>query len=403
MSKKDLALSENTLIWLLAAVQFINVIDFMMIMPLGPDLAKGLGMNSSDIGSITAAYTFSAATAAILSARFIDRFRRKAVLTFTLLGLSIGTLAAAFSQNTEQLIACRVIAGGFAGPATSIAMSLLIDHIPVERRGRAMGKVMGAFSVAAVLGVPTGMQLSIWFSWHAPFLLIGSIGLIVSLLISLILPKGERPATKEQAVSLPTLLAHPGVMISYLMTAGAMLAGFLLIPNFSSYFQFNLGFPREDIGSLYLVGGIASFFSMRIAGQMVDRFGSTPIAWAAWLSSASIVFVAFILQLQVPLWLVFIIFMSANATRNVAIQALASQVPPAALRGAYMSLQSATRHISTGLAASIASMVLSSGPDARLQHFDSLAWLTIFISILVPIAMHLTQHALSQRKSHPLQ
>ncbi|NRB40849.1 MAG: MFS transporter [Pseudomonadales bacterium] len=397
MQKQAAPVTEKSIIWLVAAVQFINIVDFMMVMPLGPDLAKGLGMQSSAIGYITAAYTFAAATVAIISAAYIDRFRRKPALLFATAGLSAATLAAALAHNTEQLLIARILAGCFAGPATSIAMSLLIDHIPVERRGRAMGKVMGAFSVAAVMGVPLGMQLTIWFSWQAPFVLIGSAGLVVTAVVMWLLPRGEIPNSSGKNVSLGPLLRQPAVGFSYLMTGAGMLAGFLLIPNFSTYFQFNLDYPREHIGTLYLVGGIASFFVLRIAGALVDRFGSTGVGWLAWFCSASIVYLTFVLLLDIPLWLVFVVFMSANAMRNVAIQALASQVPSASTRGAYMSLQSATRHIATGCAAWGSSLILVSGHDQKLQHFDSLAWMTIIISLLVPIAMHLTQYKIIER------
>jgi predicted MFS family arabinose efflux permease len=260
-----------------------------------------------------------------------------------------------------------------------------------------MGKVMGAFSVAAVVGVPLGMQLTVWFSWHAPFVLIGGSGLLVSVLLAWWLPRGSIPRVSDKRLSLISVLVLPGVGFSYAMIVAALFSGFVLIPNLSTYFQFNLGYPRELIGSLYLLGGLASFFMLRVAGYLVDRFGSTPVGWFAWLAFSLIVLCAFIVDLGVALWLVFVIFMSANAVRNVAMQTLASKVPSADIRGAYLSLQSAMRHLATGFAAWISSVILVGGEGQPLQGFSTLAWMSIVVSLVVPVMMHLTQQRLKSR------
>jgi predicted MFS family arabinose efflux permease len=255
---------------------------------------------------------------------------------------------------------------------------------------------MGAFSVAAIAGVPIGMQLTLWFSWQAPFVTIGISGLLILLIILFKLPTQPANNSSGTNVSILKLLKQPVIRSSYLMTASAMFAGFLLIPNFSAYFQYNLDYPRESIATLYLVGGIGSFFAMRLSGHMVDRFGSTPVGWFAWAVSASAVFISLVLHQPMPILLFFIIFMSANGARNVAIQALASKVPEPSMRGAYMSLQSATRHLSTGAAALISSQILTTAVNGSLINFNYLAAITIAISLFVPISMIYTQQRMKR-------
>ncbi|HET9551446.1 MAG TPA: hypothetical protein VFP50_00620 [Anaeromyxobacteraceae bacterium] len=60
--------SERTLLFLVGAVQFVNVLDFMMVMPLGPDFAQGLGIPASRLGLVGGAYTGAAAVAGLLAA-----------------------------------------------------------------------------------------------------------------------------------------------------------------------------------------------------------------------------------------------------------------------------------------------------------------------------------------------
>src|SRR5690348_12815474 len=64
---------ERKIIGLLAAVSFVNILDFMMVMPLGPDFAQALGIPASKLGIIGGSYTVAAAVAGLAGALFLDR------------------------------------------------------------------------------------------------------------------------------------------------------------------------------------------------------------------------------------------------------------------------------------------------------------------------------------------
>ncbi|HXN55672.1 MAG TPA: MFS transporter, partial [Myxococcales bacterium] len=155
---------------LVAAVQFVNILDFVMVMPMGPDFAAALGIPLSHLGYVGGAYTAAAATSGLICAGFVDRFDRRRALAVAMLGLVAGTALGGLATGMGTLLCARVVAGSFGGPATSIAFSIVADVVPVERRGRAMGVVMGAFSVAQVLGVFGGLVLAEHLGWRAPFL-----------------------------------------------------------------------------------------------------------------------------------------------------------------------------------------------------------------------------------------
>ena len=53
--------SEGLIVLLVGAIQFINILDFVIPMPMGPDLAHGLGIPNSQIGLIGGSYTAAAA------------------------------------------------------------------------------------------------------------------------------------------------------------------------------------------------------------------------------------------------------------------------------------------------------------------------------------------------------
>src|SRR3989442_14087356 len=92
-------LSERRLLLLLAAVQFTHIMDFMILMPLGPQLMRELQIGPGHFSALVAAYTISSGLVGLVAAPFIDRFDRRKVLLLAYAGFTGGTLACALSQN----------------------------------------------------------------------------------------------------------------------------------------------------------------------------------------------------------------------------------------------------------------------------------------------------------------
>src|SRR6185369_6844495 len=153
---------ERKIVWLLAAVTFINILDFVMVIPLGPEFARGLGMATSRLGLLGTSYTGAAAVAGLAGTLFLERFDRRTALAVAMLGLISATAAGGLARSFGMLLAARVMAGAFGGPASSIGMAILTDVVAPPRRGKALGQVMGAFSVASVAGIPMGVALASW-------------------------------------------------------------------------------------------------------------------------------------------------------------------------------------------------------------------------------------------------
>jgi predicted MFS family arabinose efflux permease len=107
--------SERLLIFLVGAIQFVNILDFMMVMPLGPDFAKALGISTAHLGVVGGSYTAAAAVAGIVAAPLLDRFDRRTALGVALFGLVIGTAAGALARGLSTLVLARAIAGAFGG------------------------------------------------------------------------------------------------------------------------------------------------------------------------------------------------------------------------------------------------------------------------------------------------
>jgi predicted MFS family arabinose efflux permease len=400
-SVPDIApVNERRLILAVTLIQFVNMMDFIMVMPLGPDFAKALGIPLHDIGVVGGIYAFAASLAGLSVSFFLDKFSRKRAILFFTIGLSLATLGGAIAWDKNSMLGARVLAGLFGGPLSSLGIALISDFIPPQRRGEAIGKIMGGFSLASVLGIPFGLELARIFSWHAPFIATSIIGLLVGIYAWRAIP--YHPPFPNTVLwhmrlhALGKLLRTPIVILSYVAVFISIGAAFLIIPNIASHIQINLGYSREKLGWLYFVGGLITFFTMRGAGWLVDKTSATLVVTLSTIVFTIGVACGFIyFPNPVPVMVIFVAFMLSMTTRNIAGQSMFSKIPPAEYRGAYNSLQTSIVHMTQALVAWIGSLILVDTGD-RLLNVPTLAWTAIALSATVPFLFYAIEKRLKQ-------
>ena len=393
--------SERAIVFCVGAVQFVNILDFMIVMPLGPDFATGLGIPLSQLGYIGGSYTAAASISGIAGAFFLDRFDRKRALVVALTGLTLGTMLGAFAQGIASLMAARMIAGAFGGPATSLSYSIIADVIPPARRGRAMGAVMGAFSVASILGVPAGLELSRQGGWRLPFIGVAILGGLISIFARFGLPSMTKhlEGVRRSAVADLRGLLRRDIYLSLAMTFVVMAASFVIIPNISAYLLQNLGYPRARLGLLYFAGGLVSFVAMRVVGMLVDKLGSAPVGTVGTLGVAGVIYVGFVrVPPPIPIMLMFVLFMLAMAFRNVSYNTLASRVPRPAERARFGSVQSCVQHLAAALGAFTSAQLLGETADHRLTGVDRTAWVSIVLALFLPPMLLIVERRVQAQK-----
>jgi predicted MFS family arabinose efflux permease len=160
---------ERWMLLTLAGIQFTHILDFMIMMPLGPQLTALFGIGDAQFGLLVSAYTLSAGLSGLMAATYIDRFSRKNLLLTLYVLFGVATLACGLAPDYGGLLLARIAAGLFGGVLSALTQTIVADVIPFERRGRAMSVVMTSFSVSTVAGVPAGLLLAAFFDWHVPF------------------------------------------------------------------------------------------------------------------------------------------------------------------------------------------------------------------------------------------
>jgi predicted MFS family arabinose efflux permease len=188
-------------------------------------------------------------------------------------------------------------------------------------------------------------------------------------------------------------------------SALAMIGAFSIITNLSSFVQFNLGYPRQSLGMLYMVGGVLAFFGMRLAGSSVDRWGSTRVVTVGTFALVAVIGLAFLPEKPwIPVIAIFSGFMLSNSTRLVALNALTTRVPHPRDRARFMSLQSAVQHLSTSVGSAWSTWLLTEGPGGRLEGMPTLAAVALALSAVLPLMVGRLSRRLNtqtQQALHP--
>lgn len=379
---------ERLLVLILALVQCTHILDFVIMMPLGPQFMRVFEIDPARFGLLVSAYTFSAAVSGLFCAGFVDRFDRKKVLLFLYLGFALGTFGCSIASNYSMLMLARVFAGAFGGVLSATVFAVLGDGVPMERRGAATGIVMSAFSLASVIGVPIGLFLATRFDWHTPFTALAGLGVGVLALIAAGMPSmrghlvvGRNPQALTKILE---LLREPVHWKAFAMTASLMVAGFTVIPFMSPAMVANFKVPEADLQYVYLVGGLFTFFTSRLIGKLCDRFGYievfTPVAL---LSLAPILLVTHLGSLPFA-WAIAIstLFMVLVSGRFVPSMALLNSVVAPKSRGAFMNLNSSVQSLFSGVASFIAGKMIAQGPDGELLGYPAVGYLACGATLL---------------------
>ncbi len=370
---------QTLVVALLALLQFTVVLDFMVLSPLGDILMKSLDITPSRFGWVVSAYAFSAGGAGILAAGFADKFDRKKILIFFYVGFIAGTIACALANSYHALLIARIITGLFGGVIGAVSMAIVTDLFEPAQRGRVMGIVQMGFAASQVLGIPVGLYFANLWNWHAAFLMI--VGLAVLIIIMIIVKM--KPVTAHlslQSDKSPLLhfwhtLANRTYRIGFTATALLSVGGFMLMPFGSAFLVNNIHISQERLPMIFLFTGIASIVIMPMIGKLSDRIDKFNL-FAAGSALAIIMILVYTNLSPIPLWLIIVINMilfMGIMSRIIPAVALTTSIPEMRDRGAFMSINGSLQQMAGGIAAISAGLIVTQPSKAApLQHYPTL-------------------------------
>lgn len=395
---------QGFIIAILAILQFTIILDFMVLSPLSAILLDEMQITTAQFGLVVSAYAFSAGASGLLAAGFADRFDRKKLLLFFYSGFIIGTFLCGIAPTYHLLLAARIVTGLFGGVIGSIIYAIITDLFELQVRGRVMGFVQMAFASSQVLGIPLGIYLANLWNWHAPFLLIVGVSLLVYVAIWLAMKPVNEHLSLQSNQSPFRHLAKTISQIRYLKGFGAttLLAtgGFMLMPFGAAFAVNNLGITLEQLPLVYMVTGIITMIGGPLLGKWTDQIGKMKMF--VFGSILSLVLVVYYTNLgTTPLWFLIalntILFLGITA-RMISSSALITAVPAPADRGAFMGVNASVSQISGGIASAVAGMIVFQNDTGFIEQYPILGIIVAVSMIITMWMMHVINQDIEKRQ-----
>ncbi|MBK8518211.1 MAG: MFS transporter [Saprospiraceae bacterium] len=381
--------NEIILVGLLALLNFTHILDFMIMMPLGNILMPKWDLTTSQFAVIVSGYSLAAFVSSFGAIFFADKFDRKKLLLFAYFGFLGGTFLSVFATGHVTMLLVRVITGIFGGLIGAQVLSIIGDVIPYERRGQAMGLLMGGFALASVVGVPFGLYLANTYDWYFPFIVVSLVGSLLYPFLLKYIPNVnahlENPIhLKQRFQNFVNIFSNETQVTALVFTLLMIMGHFIIIPLINPYMVFNVGVRQEYTPLIYLCGGLSALVSAQVAGKVADRFGKRQVFVTSALSS--IVFIFFITNMPtMPLFVVLITFalwFSTATGRTVPGQAMTTQAVTSQSRGSFMSLNSCVQSLGSGVATLISGWITYSDDRYAIHNYNILGYISIVLVLL---------------------
>ncbi len=392
---------QKLIIFVLIMCQFTMVLDFMVMAPLGPIIMPFFQINPKSFSILISSYAFCAVISSFTVSFIIDRFDRKTFLVLNYIGFLLGTLTCALAQSFEVLLLGRMIAGIFGGVIASMVPTIVGDQFSEETRGLVIGYTQISFGICQVAGLPIGLYFSNLWNWHAPFLMVLALGMILLPVIILkIVPmkthlqnSHKKDRLLEFFKMIKTKRNQLGLFCTLLLTFGA----YLLMPFTSTYNVNNLKMDVHLLPLFYLFTGISVILFAPLLGKLSDRVGKLKIFVFGALF-ASLVVVAYVRMNEASfgaLCLVNILTFVGFFSMLISFQSFMTTLPPFEHRGGYMALNASVQQLGGGLAVLAAGLIIDKDQVGKLYHFSTLGYLLILVLMVCIFIVRKIDHVIN--------
>jgi predicted MFS family arabinose efflux permease len=371
---------ERLVLFILAAVQFTTIVDFMIVMPLGPQLMRTLRIGPTEFGLIVSSYTFAAGAAGLVASSIVDRFARRTIFIVLYTGFLLGTLFCGLAPNYQALVSARIATGAFGGVLGGTTMAIIGDLFPEQRRGRATGSLMTGFALASIAGVPLGLFVGTKYGWHIPFVALAIGGVPVLALGKLALPPLDAHVGKVQEHPLRSLVetfSQGSHLNAFALIVTLMVGGFTVFPYLSPYLVANVGIQEQQLPFVYIAGGALTLVGSPIIGRLADWYGKLTIYRLIVPGSAILLLVITHLP-RVPLAIAVAVFgtlMVCNVGRMIAAMAMVTSSVEPRRRGAFLSANSSVQHVASGFGAYLGGTIVTQTSTGQIEHFGTVGWI----------------------------
>lgn len=270
---------------------FIDLIGFGMVIPILPYYANTAPFFAApiDIGFLVAAYSLMQFFFSPVLGRLSDRYGRRPILFFSLIGSAIGYAVMGFATTLFLVFLGRII-GGITGGNISAAQAYIADVTSKKDRAKGMGLFGAAFGFGFIVGPALAGILS-KYGVHVPFFFAAGLSLINAIALYFILPESLKKSARQAMPERKNRFVEMFESLKNQEFREINIVYFLLVTSFSImtyafvlYTAFRFGYTPEQNGYLFAFVGVVAILGQGLLfSLLVSKFGESALIIAGCL------------------------------------------------------------------------------------------------------------------------
>ncbi|KOG67921.1 sugar transporter, partial [Streptomyces varsoviensis] len=238
-------------------------------------ISDDLKVSLSAVGGLVTGYGVTVAVVSLPIAHATRAMPRRHVLTALLGALVVASLVSAAGSSYWLLLVARMVTALAQALFWAVMGPVAVGLFPRRVRGRVIGLLSVAGSLALVLGIPAGTWLGQQRGWQVPLVVLAGLGAVSLVVIAALLPT-SRPEEGAAAYGPePDVRRFGAVLATTALSVTGAFAGYTYIVKFLGDVS---GFSTASVSTLLMVAGVAGVLGVTVTGPLLDRFPRATLA-----------------------------------------------------------------------------------------------------------------------------
>lgn len=281
-------------LWIISFVAVVNALGYGIIIPLLYSFGKEFGITNIQSGLLFASFSAAQFLATPIIGRLSDKYGRKPLLVFSVLGSALSFLIFGLANSALMLFAARIL-DGISGGNISVAQAVISDLTKPKERTKWFGMLGASFGFGFLFGPAIGGILS-QYSVRLPFFLASGVSLFCALLAQFVLKetlkdKGTARLSLGSVFNFKKVfdsLFEPFVGLLLAITFLVNFAFSIFILGFQTFTNDSLQLSPSTISLLFVIFGVVGLIMQGfVVGRVVKKVAEMPLLMFGVILTAS--------------------------------------------------------------------------------------------------------------------
>lgn len=265
-------------LWLLSLASSLSPFGMIVVVPTLAALAQAYAVGQGEAQFLIATYLFGLGLGQPLAGALSDRYGRRPVILAGFVLFTVASIACSVASSFPALLLCRTFQALGVSVGTVGSRAIVRDTHDALGAVRALSWIGAAMGIAPVLGPPVGGFLTRWAGPQSVFVASATLGLVVTVAMSLRLTETRRVAAADTErqhwlVSYGQLLqsrVFVGYTLMYAFMQGCFFA-FLAVA--AVVFNDHLGIDEARFGAIWGAMGLVYVAGAAGGARLTSRLG----------------------------------------------------------------------------------------------------------------------------------